>query len=145
MDIADFNKLVENAKNKHPFWFEGERESPINASEIDEFERFTGCSLPEQYKFFVSKYGCGYFALTSIYSLRKGEWDIFDKIQLIPDLQGKFLPISDNGCGDYYGFVIEDSKCSDTIYFADHESGYALTPTEYDDLLSFILEIGLKP
>ena len=145
MEIGKFQKIVDQAKKLHPFWFEGERESPIKSNEIIKFENTVGYSLPEKYKFFISNYGCGYFAFTTIYSIRKGEWNILDKVHQIPIFEGKFIPVSDNGCGDYYGYLIVDSKCSDNIYFADHEKGYEIIQTEFFDLLSFINEIGLKP
>ena len=45
-----------------------------------------------------------------------------------------YLPIADNGCGDY---------CSDKIYYYTHDS-QEITETAYYDILEYLLDVGLK-
>jgi len=144
MDHKDFNRIISETKQRHPFWFElSDENERITENEIEKIEISKGIMFPDQYKRFISKYGAGEFAFTNVYSpLSKGEWSLWGhKSQYrLPD---NFIPISDNGCGDYLGFTIQDGKCSEQLYWADHEEGYSIGKSEYSNFYDFILREGL--
>jgi len=142
MTQSEFARLVEDSREQHPFWFEGDRETPTTESELLAFEAQARCALPVEYKYFATRYGCGDFAFTNILSVRDGSRSI---ARAQCDGPANFLPISENGCGDYYGFLIEDKACNGAVYFADHEENYKISATEYGDLFEYIAGIGLKP
>jgi len=142
MTQDEFERLVEDSRAKHPFWFEGDREVPVTENELVVFELQAGCTLPAEYKYLAIRYGCGNFAFTNILSVRDGERSISNAQPYCPN---SFLPVSDNGVGDYYGFLIEDGACKGGIYFADHEENFKVTVTEYGDLFEYVVEVGLKP
>lgn len=51
--------------------------------------------------------------------------------------------ISDNGCGDYYAFHIDNGICSENVIFYDHENG-AMHATKFYDIFEYLVEIGLN-
>jgi hypothetical protein len=101
-------------------------------------------SFPEQYKRFVTKYGVGEFAFTNVCPpLLKGEWSLWEQKSqyVLPD---NSIPISDNGCGDYLGFIMRGGKCSGTFYWADHEKDYSMEKSKHSNFYDFISREGLN-
>ena len=54
-----------------------------------------------------------------------------------------YLPIADNGCGDFYVLKCNGEYCSDKIYYYTHDS-QEITETAYHDILEYLLDVGLK-
>ena len=145
MNNQDFNKIIFETKKKHPFWFElADENELIPEIEIEKIEISKGLVFTDQYKRFISKYGAGNFAFTIVYSpLRKGEWSMWEHKSKY-NLPDNFIPISDNGCGDYIGLIISAGKCSEQLYWADHEMEYATEKAEFNNFYEFILAEGLN-
>jgi len=145
MKIEDFENIVKEAKELNPFWFD-DCESKVNLekTDIDLSEKENGVLFPIQYKEFLIRHGSGYFAFTNVLSpLRSGDYSMWvQKARYgLPDC---FLPICDNECGDYYGFVATNGLCSDEVYWLDHESGYQKYEKAYDSFFEFVVKTGLK-
>lgn len=142
MESAEFDQIVSNCREKYPLWFEGDTETPSTSAELAAFENAVGAVLPTEYKYFGGRYGFGHFAFTNILSVREGNWSISAAQSYLPK---DFVPVSDNECGDFYGFVVEDGQCKPELYFADHNENYELFPTNYKNLFEYVVVIGLKP
>jgi len=127
MNNIKFNQIIFEAKELNPFWFEDDDENEITTiQEINEIESFRELKYPEQYKYFISKYGAGEFAFTNIYSPKKsGEWSSWVEKEEY-NLPHQFIPISDDGCGNYLGFIVLKGVCSESLYWADHEQEYEI-------------------
>ena len=146
MNDTEFNKAILEAQNKNPFWFDGmEENEKVSIDEIENIESSKNITYPDQYKKFISKYGAGEFAFTNVYSPKvHGQWSSWeekDKYRL-PEL---FIPISDNGCGDYLGFLVTEGECGEALFWADHEQGYKISAeAEYESFYTFVTKQGLN-
>ena len=146
MKDTEFFQIINDAMAKHPFWFEGVSENEkVSIDEIKEIEILKKITYPEEYKKFMSNYGAGDFAFTNVYSPKfKGEMSSWEQIEKynIPEL---FIPISDNGCGDYLGFKVDGGMCSEALFWSDHEQGYEISnKAAYESFYSFIVNEGLN-
>ena len=108
---------------------------------IENFEKRYSIVLPEKYRLFISEFGGGYFGYANIYSLDiNSNYFIMKHKLLVPK---SYLPIADNGCGDYYVLKCNGEHCSDSVYFYTHDS-QEINDTIYHDILEYLLDIGLK-
>ncbi len=88
--------------------------------------------------------GAGEVGFTSLFSVRPGYFNIATQRDAAPTLSANFVPISDNGCGDFYGFVVNAGECSSAVYFAEHDSEYKLFPTEFTDLYEYLVRYAFN-
>lgn len=146
MNISEFSKIVAGIKVERPIWFELESDPPGADSDINEAETALCVKLPVEYKEFIRNFGGGHFAFAGVYSVRKGSaWNIVMRNNEINTIDPKaFLAVSDNGAGDFYGFKVIDGVCESKITFYDHEDG-VIKSTDYEDLLDFLVRVGLCP
>ncbi len=148
MTDHEIDKLITEFQTKHPSIMDGAhvRRDPVHTIErLAEIEREHGVVLPAQYKRHLCKHGAGDFGHTWIYAPEGKEGaGLWEDYYYMPQHKGRFLPISDNGCGDHYGFRIVDNVCADFICFADHEQDYELSDAVYPDFNTFIAEVGLS-
>jgi hypothetical protein len=137
-----FNQYVEE-HTKTKVWAMGDRESPATPSEIQAWESTHGAILPSEYQQVVGRWGAGDLGLVSLFSVKPGWLSIDAQVALAKGLLPKqFVPISDNGCGDYYGFKVSSGVCEARVYFVDHEAGFTLEPTEFSNLYEYIAHYG---
>jgi len=145
MTFEEFTKFVDAMKLKHPFWFEFQGDGPISQQRIDAIEAEKNILFPENYKKFISTYGPGDFAFTSIYSPDPLQnCSLWNDIKSYPEIPHDFIPFADNGCGDYLGFPVTEGHCEDRVLWADHEEGYILAESDYPTFLDYLLIVGLK-
>lgn len=145
MNREEFESQVCKAKQSNPLWFELTEENQlIELDKVLEIESEHSVIFPESFRHFISTYGSGYFAFTSILSpLADGEDSLWIQKSLY-SLPSDYVPISENGCGDYYGFKVTDGVCSEEVYFLDHESGYQSSSIEYSCFYEFLLKTGAE-
>ncbi len=125
-------------------WEMCERETPVSAEEVLEYEKTSGFFLPQEYIHIVRTFGPGQFGFAEVFSVRAGEWYINLHQATAPALPQDFVPISDNGCGDFYGFLVRNGQCESSLVFADHDEGYALKPTEFSALFEYLHRYGFN-
>jgi hypothetical protein len=119
-------------------------EPPNSLEQISSFERSHRFRLPEQYRHVATTFGTGSMGFANLFSVMPGEHGIDEQRATAPELPVHFVPVSDNGCGDFYGFIVHNGSCLPTVYFADHESGYALTKTEFADLFEYLVRYAFN-
>ncbi len=135
LEQARVRKIIDMALAERP-------EPAVSEQELLAFETRQGVSLPADFRHFVQRYGGGEFAFITVLSLLpESEFFIGRSTHLIGS---GFLPVIDNGCGDFYGFRVIDGRCSDALYFADHEQSYELSNTTYPDFFSYVVREGLR-
>ena len=148
MTDSELDEILAAFKVTNAFMLDGDhavREPPLAPQRLSEIEAETGVEMPHQYKRHLSLFGSGDFAFSSVYSPdRTLNWSLWNDYEYMPQNLGRFLPIADNGGGDYYGFRIVDGKCTNPVCWADHESNYSITDPEYADFNTFIAEVALK-
>jgi SMI1-KNR4 cell-wall len=119
-------------------------EPPSSLLQIEAFEQANGFRLPSAYKRVAVELGTGAIGFATVFSVGRGENGISAQRGAVPELPPDFVPISDNGCGDFYGFVVRAGVCAPEIYFADHEGGYMLTKTEFADLYEYLVRYAFN-
>ena len=111
MDFKVFKEVVKKVQIKTPFLFELGHDNIPTAEDIIAFQKQHKILFPEKYIQFLSNFGGGYFGYTNIYSLdRDSHFFVFNHN---PSILEDLLFIADNGCGDYYAFRIQNSRCSE--------------------------------
>jgi hypothetical protein len=145
MNSIEFEEYVKAAQELNPLWFDLSIENEsVSVMDISNFERTYQISLPEKYKSHILKHGAGCFAFANLYSPAKdSEFSIGENKEQYP-LPISFFPISDNGCGDYYGFISSSGVCSDSVYWLGHEDNYKNPIEQYHCLYEFLVRIGLN-
>lgn len=140
MDFETFNKAVQKGKIEKPLLFELQHDSIPTMKDIIAFQEQYQIILPEKYIQVLLNFGGGYFGYANIYSLdRDSRFFIFNHNPVrVADL----LFMADNGCGDYYAFRMNGRKCSEKIFFYDHE-GNTVQDTDFSDVLEYLVKIGL--
>ncbi|WP_082459498.1 SMI1/KNR4 family protein [Bacillus sp. FJAT-25509] len=113
-------------------------------TQIAKAEKHHSIRLPNEYKLFVKTFGGGYFAFTNIFTVNNGEWNIIqlnNQINLINS--HKFIAVSDNEVGDFYGFEIENGICNPKVKYYNHEIN-KVVETQFEDLYQYVLKVGLQ-
>lgn len=145
MNHQDFEKAVEETKQEQPYLFDENREPPATDDHIRTIETELGVKLPEEYVWFLKRYGGGLFGYQDIYSALPTSYSFILNSQPFPLPSEKFVAISDNGCGDFYGFRVIDGICGAAVMFCDHEDDYVITAMEekMENFLNFVALNGL--
>ncbi len=144
MNDIEFYKKFQEINLKHPSWCSKEfMDSPCALSDIHFFEKKIGLSIPSSYRAFLTKIGGGYVGFVNVFSMIEGsEWNLSDRnegLGLLP----KFLAISDDETGGYYGFKMYGSSYEEGIYYLDpDENNFPIKV--YPDFYTYILDAGLK-
>lgn len=147
MDDAELDRVIAAIRSKSKF-FDGahvNRDAPLELSRIVELQREHHIILNLQFRRFLIRYGAGDFLYSHIYSFDPmSDWSLWKESDYLAGIGTKVLPFSDNGCGDYLAFKVNDGKCSDQIYWLDHEQDYAPSESDYEDFNTWIAECALK-
>lgn len=145
MELNEFCEKVEEVKLKNPLWFDLESDLKATDAELYHVEEKLTNKLPKEYKDFIKNFGGGYFAFTTVYSVKENsDWNILvnnKDIRLISSHE--FLAISDNYTGDYYGFKLNNGEYESKISFFDHET-QQVKETKYKDIYEFLIDGGLR-
>lgn len=142
MLISEFRALVEGVRRAHPTWFDLPTDQRPSDAQIADHQERLGVTLPEAYVDFVKEFGGGDFAFLRVYSMDvTSDLNIVVKNDVDWLRRSDFIAVSDNGCGDYYGFPAVNGKCSDTVVLLDHESG-EVSATDFG-FLTFVARVGM--
>ncbi|MFK3791969.1 SMI1/KNR4 family protein [Pseudomonas piscis] len=139
MDFDHFKQQLDHQRKANPIWFELPSDSLASEAAIIEFEKAMALRLAGQYRHFLKTHGGGYFALGIVYSL-----DPTSDFNLGRNNSAgsSHLLFSDNGCGDFYGFGIENGQCLEQVLFFDHGLEQ-WQQTKYPGLFSFLAATAL--
>jgi len=117
---------------------------PCSLAEVKAFEEAHGFCLPSEYIEVATRLGTGEVGFANVFSVGAGHNSISSQRNGAPELPSNFIPVSDNGCGDFYGFVVHGGRCGSEVYFADHESEFEVSRTEFADLYEYLVRHGFN-
>ena len=97
---------------------------PATEEQVRDAEGKLNIHFPEELRNFLYEMNGDHFLCFSTDSVVRNNLRLRrDVAPIYPDLNG-FLFIAENGCGDYYGYRIENGSISSTsIYIWEHEEG----------------------
>jgi hypothetical protein len=143
MLAAEFETELERFQETEGFALSSS-EPPTSAEQIDLFEHVHNIRLPQQYRYVATRVGAGDVGYANLFSVGAGYFSIAAQRATTPALPSDFIPVSDNGCGDFYGFVVRGGICAPEVYFADHESEYQVSKTEFSDLYEYLVRYAFN-
>lgn len=145
MKFDQFCDLVSQAKKDHPIWFEMESDTLPKEEDVQHAEACLGFKIPHDYKDFLMTFGGGYFALSIIYSLDKeSEFNLIEINNKYKKISSNnYLIFSDNGCGDFYAYKINEDGHNCDILFYDHEIN-EWSKTDIKNIFYYIVKFALK-
>ncbi len=117
---------------------------PATEEEIAHAEQEIGVRLPQDYVFFLQRFGGDIFGYVEIFSVKSNSksYVLWDQ----PPVTGErnFVAFSADGWGNYYGFRVVDGVCDSKVSFWNHELDGDIRETEYSDIFEFIVDTGLS-
>lgn len=138
--------MISEVRGKSMF-FDGDhvqRDAPMDLMRIDQLEREHQLILNPQFRRFLAKYGAGDFLYSWVYSFDPDSgWSLWRDSEFLMGIGTTVLPFSDNGGGDYLAFKVIDGKCSDRVYWLDHEQEYEMKDSNYEDFNEWIANCAL--
>jgi hypothetical protein len=146
MTFDEFRLLVDAAREENPQWFALPPDASPTEAEIEAHQAELGLRLPAEFLDFLREFGGGDFAFLGVYSMdRNSDLDVVAQ-NAVPWLDRRdFVAVSDNGCGDHYGFRVDAAgRCDPEVVLLDHESG-ELRPTGAPDWFAFTATHALRP
>lgn len=139
MSVETFESRLARVRLDKSHLFDFERVPPSNNASIAQCENSLGAQFPAEYWHVASRIGGGQIGYGHLFVPTDDEhWSIlrWNAVCLTPS----FIAISDNGCGDYYGFVTsQDGACDSKICLVDHEQSDALPIVCYQNLYEFMV------
>ena len=97
-------------------------QSPASKNEICAAEEKLNVKFPEELKKLLSEMNGDKFLCLSVSGIIENNLDLRSAYKDFVDLSN-FLFVAENGCGDYYGYHIENGMVlSSPIYIWEHES-----------------------
>ncbi len=126
MNFIEFKNYIQKINKVDSFLLSDERDASVREADITYVEAELGVTLPTLYRQFVKEYGGGDFAFTNIFSCDKnGEWYIINRNKEANSyLPSNFIAISDDQSGGFYGYIINNNKCEDKVYYWDYQNRF---------------------
>jgi hypothetical protein len=143
MLTAEFESLLERFRATKAFALSSP-EAPASLEQVRAFEELHNFRLPVHYWHVATTLGTGDIGFTNLYSVHPGRYGISEQRDSAPSIPSHLVPFSDNGCGDFYGFLEQNGVCLPQVYFADHESEYRVSETEFADLYEYLVRYGFN-
>ena len=144
MTQEDFDSLIKEIREEDPDQLSSEflvREEPFKEEKIEKFERSAGFRFPEEYRYFLRKFGAGEIGTVTVlspdpesqFSMWNGK-DEFDR--------DTGFPFAEDSDGNFYAFLVENGTCSKDVWVAEQGAGGDLSFTDYEDFFEFVAEVG---
>ncbi len=142
MDQRRFAETVARVEDRHPTWFDLQRDEPLDPNQRVELEDTLGLRLPDDYVWFLCEYGGGEFAFAMIFSADSAS-DLFILQNQEPSLAGRAVAFSEDGTGNQFVFPVVNGIAEDRVLIFDHEIG-DLRQSEGGGFLDFVHRVGLR-
>lgn len=143
MNVNEFNSIFDKVKSTNPLWLEGEMEPKATDDSVSFVESKLGVKLASQFVEFIKNFGSGYFGFTNVFSVDPdGEWYLLDVMDQF-SFPEKFIPVSDDETGGYFGFLVDENNCSEGVYYW-HSSDGIDPKLKYESFYDYLVDVGLK-
>jgi ABC-type Zn2+ transport system substrate-binding protein/surface adhesin len=144
MTQEDFDNLINEIREEDPDQLSSEflvREDPIKEEQIVKFEQKAGFKFPEEYRYFVKKYGAGEIGTITVLSPDpESQFSMWDGKEEFNRETG--CPFAEDSDGNFYAFLVENGVCSKDVWVAEQGAGGDLSYTDYEDFFEFVGEVG---
>lgn len=143
MSPAEFEEFVGAVRRENPAWLDGFEALIATSSEVAEIEHELGVRLPDEYRWFMMRYGGGAFGFLDVLPVRPGAgFEGLVEANAEP-IAANFIAVAPVGTGDQWGFRSSDGVCTSAVYFLDHET--AEVEFQSRDFLEFLSGVALNP
>lgn len=146
MTLDTFKKIDVRFRNEKPALFRLSRPDPAASDEqLLAVESEIGVTLPEKYREFLKEFGGGDFGLITVFSADPlSMWRLPKQLDVAKGhVPVGFIPISEDGCGGYYGLYLRNGRSNDEIYYWHFDS--SLEATGFNDILEFLARHAYEP
>jgi len=144
MTQEEFDDLIKEIREEDPDQLSSEylvREDPLKEETLVKFERKAGLQFPEEYRYFLKRYGSGEIGTVTIFSPDpESQFPIWGGKDELEWETG--IPFAQDSDGNFYAFLVENKICSKDIWVAEQGRGGDLTYTDYEDFFEFVAEVG---
>jgi hypothetical protein len=144
MTQEEFEDLIKEIREEDPDQLSSEylvRENPLKEEVVARFESKAGFTFPEEYRYFLKKYGAGEIGTVTVLSPDPDSQFAFSMGDDEPDRKGGFSFAQDSD-GNVYAFLVENNVCSKDVWVAERGGHGDLTYTDYEDFFEFVAEVG---
>src|SRR6201987_5897425 len=112
MTQEDFDNLINEIREEDPDQLSSEflvREEPIKEEQIVKFEQKAGFKFPEEYRYFVKKYGAGEIGTITVLSPDpESQFSMWDGKEEFNRETG--CPFAEDSDGNFYAFLVETGE-----------------------------------
>ncbi|NUT20446.1 MAG: SMI1/KNR4 family protein [Hamadaea sp.] len=112
--------------------------------DLNRAEEAVNAELPRKYKEFMEVVGGGLVVGVDLLPVVSTNPRISDLLSACTEEfpSGNFLPISNPGTGDWWGFLVIDGRCSDQVFQYNRDTGdFEVTD---EDFLTFLVRVGVR-
>jgi hypothetical protein len=137
---TDFEATVRASIASNSNWF-ANMEGPVEPHAVELLEGQLGATLPDDFRAFLTEFGCGYFGKLIVFSARpESDWYLLKRTQ--PTLPSAFVAVSDDEAGGFYGFQLAGETClPEVLYlYPDEADGPQPVASTFKD---YVVEMGL--
>jgi hypothetical protein len=145
MTFPELKTRVADMQMTKAWLFEKKRDAPLTPERLSEIEKSKGVMLDGDYRLFLTVYGAGQFAFADIYSPDpESPWSAWQALETCHVIPKEFIPLTDNGAGDFLGFRTFEGRTLRQLFWADHEQDYQTSESEYGSFLEFLTRWALR-
>lgn len=143
MNSIEFKKKIDEIKLYNSFLINNNQDKIPNKKEIKKIEKELNVELPNLYKNFILTYGGGDIGYTNVFSLDRDSdfYIVTNNIYYVKNRN--FIAVSSDETGGFYGYYIENSICSELIYYYDSDDETILK-TNFINIYDYVYKIGLN-
>jgi SUKH superfamily protein len=144
MTQEDFDNLIKEIREEDPDQLSSEflvREEPLSEEKLAKFEQKAGFQFPEEYRYFLKKFGAGEIGTVTILSPDpESQFSMWDGKEEFNRETG--FPFAEDSDGIFYAFLVENGVCSKDVWAAEQGASGDLSYTDYEDFFEFVAEVG---
>jgi hypothetical protein len=144
MTQEDFDNLIKEIREEDPDQLSSEflvREDPLPEEKLAKFEQKAGFKFPEEYRYFLKKFGAGEIGTVTILSPDpESQFSMWDGKEEFNRETG--FPFAEDSDGIFYAFLVENGVCSKDVWAAEQGASGDLSYTDYEDFFEFVAEVG---
>ncbi len=144
MTHEEFEDLIKEIREEDPDQLSSEylvRDNPLKEEVLSRFENKAGFTFPEEYRYFLKRYGAGEIGTVTILSPDPDSQFALSLSDDDPSRKGGVAFAQDSD-GNSYAFLVENNVCSKDVWLAERNGHGDLTYTDYEDFFEFVAEVG---
>jgi SMI1-KNR4 cell-wall len=144
MTQEEFEDLIKEIREEDPDQLSSEylvRDNPLKDEVLARFEKKAGFTFPEEYRYFLKRYGAGEIGTVTVLSPDSESQFALSPTDDEPVRKGS-VSFAQDSDGNAYAFLVENNVCSKDVWVAERGGHGDLTYTDYEDFFEFVAEVG---